>query len=53
MQFVSRASRPPRTAETAADGVRAGDGMIRVLVAEDEAMVLGALCALLDLEDDI
>ena len=27
--------------------------MIRVLVAEDQAMVLGALCALLDLEDDI
>ena len=27
--------------------------MIRVLVAEDQAMVLGALSALLDLEDDI
>ena len=27
--------------------------MIRVLVAEDQAMVLGALCALLELEDDI
>ena len=27
--------------------------MIRVLVAEDQAMVLGALCALLDLEGDI
>ena len=27
--------------------------MIRVLVVEDQAMVLGALCALLDLEDDI
>ena len=27
--------------------------MIRVLVAEDQAMVLGALCALLDLEQDI
>ena len=27
--------------------------MIRVLVTEDQAMVLGALCALLDLEDDI
>ena len=27
--------------------------MIRVLVAEDQAMVLGALCALLDLENDI
>ncbi len=27
--------------------------MIRVLVTEDQAMVLGALCALLDLEEDI
>ena len=27
--------------------------MIRILVAEDQAMVLGALCALLDLEEDI
>jgi len=27
--------------------------VIRVLVVEDQAMVLGALCALLDLEDDI
>ena len=27
--------------------------MIRVLVAEDQAMVLGALCALLELEEDI
>ena len=27
--------------------------MIRVLVAEDQAMVLGALSALLELEDDI
>lgn len=27
--------------------------MIRILVAEDQAMVLGALCALLELEEDI
>ena len=27
--------------------------MIRVLIAEDQAMVLGALAALLDIEDDI
>ena len=35
---------------TAPDGAH---GMIRVLIAEDQAMVLGALAALIDIEQDL
>ena len=48
-----RDARVPGVGRYAPDGHAAGRGMIRVVVAEDQSMVLGALAALLEIEPDI
>ena len=42
-----------RDAAAASSQNRRRHGMIRVLIAEDQAMVLGALAALIDIEQDL